>query len=169
MQLKINALLILITMSVIPAQAGLKWADVGVDGLTCSMCSRSVEMSLRRLDFVDKVVMSLEATEGRIFFKPDMPIDLNAIAKAVVNAGFSVRFLKLQISFDDIPLNDDGSFVFQNQKFKWIDFQDRINEPVTLKLVAGNFLPKKESAEWKREIGTSKSGDQNILHVIQQR
>jgi hypothetical protein len=125
-------------------------------------------MSIRRLDFVDNVVMILESTEGRIFFKPDAPIDLNEIAKAVVNAGFSVRFLKLQMSFDDIPLNSDGSFVFQHQRFKWIDCPANVNGSVALQLVEENFLPKKESAPWKEKLATSKSGDQKILHVVQQ-
>lgn len=112
-------MLLIILSAVGSSRAGLKWADIGVNGLTCPMCTRSVEMSLMRLDFVDSVVMSLETTDGRIFFKKNMPINLNQVAKAVVNAGFSVRFVKLQMSFDDIPLNNDGSFVFQGQTFKW--------------------------------------------------
>jgi copper chaperone CopZ len=148
------------------AFAGLKWADVGVNGLTCSMCSRSVEMGLRRLDFVDSVVMSLETTEGRIFFKDNTPVNLNDIAKAVVDAGFSVRFVKLQMSFDDIPLNTDGSFVFQGQSFKWVDFQNKFKGPVSLKLVEQNFLPRKEGAEWKKKIIASQSGEK-IFHVVQ--
>src|SRR5688572_4382435 len=125
MHRKFPILLLIFSASLYPSFAGVKWADIGVNGLTCSICSRSVEMSLMRLDFVDRIAMSLETTEGRIFFKPDGPIDLNEIAKAVVNAGFSVRFIKLQMSFDDIPLNDDGSFIFRGQAFKWIDFQNK--------------------------------------------
>ena len=77
--------------------AGIKWIDVGVNGLTCSLCTRSVEMSIRRLDFVDTVMMSLETTEGRIYVKPDVPVNVEQIAKAVVNAGFSVRFIATQL------------------------------------------------------------------------
>lgn len=147
--------------------AGLKWVDVGVNGLTCSMCTRSVEMSLKRLDFVKNVEMNLETTEGRIFFKEGTPIDLNALAKAVIDAGFSVRFLKLQLSFDDIPLKDDGSFVFQGQSYQWLDFQNKVNGPVALKLVDENFLPKKERVELKKKFVALKGGDQKILHVVQ--
>lgn len=125
-------------------------------------------MSLMRLDFVDRIAMSLETTEGRIFFKPHVVIDLNEIAKAVVNAGFSVRFVKLQMSFDDIPLNEDGSFILRGQIFKWVDFQNKIEGPVALKLLGEIFLPKKESAEWKKKFVASKPGDEKILHVVQQ-
>ena len=154
--------------SLTPTLAGLKWVDFGVNGLTCSMCSRSVEMSLKRLDFIDNVVMDLETTEGRIFFKPNLPIDLHSIARAVVNSGFSVRFVRMQVSFDDMTLSPDGSFTLHGQKFMWVDFQNKVNGPVALKLLDENFLPKKESAEWKKKLLASKSSDQKVLHVVQQ-
>jgi hypothetical protein len=84
-----------------------------------------------------------------------------------VNAGFSVRFLKLQLSFDDIQVSDDGGFVFQGQTYQWLDFESRTKGPVTLKLVDENFLPKKESAAWKKKIPSASSGDQKVLHVVQ--
>jgi hypothetical protein len=167
--LKFSTLLTaLLFCSLMEGHAGLKWAEVGINGLTCSMCSRSVEMSIRRLGFVDSVSMSLEATEGRIFFKPNEPVDLYQLAKAVVNAGFSVRFIKLQWDFSDIPLSGDGSFVFHGQPFKWLDVPAKVNKPVTLQLVDENFLPKKESTEWKKKL-TSKdaTANRNVLHVVQ--
>jgi copper chaperone CopZ len=148
--------------------AGIKWVDIGVDGLTCSMCSRSVEMSIRRLDFVEKVEMSLETTEGRIYFKNDTPINLAELAKAVVNAGFSVRFVKLEWDFSDIPIAADGSFVFQGQTYRWLDYSSNTPGQVALKLVDDNFLPKKESNEWKKKL--SQEGipqKEKVLHVIQ--
>jgi copper chaperone CopZ len=149
--------------------AGIKWADIGVNGLTCSLCSRSVEMSLRRLDFVDSVGMSLETTEGRVYFKSNLPINLDQVAKAVVRAGFSVRFLKVEFTFDDIAVNHDGSFVYQGQTFEWLDFKNKPDKkPVALKLVDENFLPKKESNQWKKKFATTASGSQKVLHVSQE-
>lgn len=158
---------ILLTAAATSSWAGIKWADIGVNGLTCSICSRSVEMSVRRLDFVDNVVMSLETTEARIYFKPGALIDLNQLSRAVVNAGFSVRFVRLEIAFDDIALNKDGSFVFQGQAYQWLDFKDSAEGQVALELVDESFLPRKESAKWRKKIGPTKSRDQQILHVVQ--
>ena len=163
--MKFRLLLVCILGFSTPLIAGLKWADIGVNGLTCSMCSRSVEMSLRRLDFVNDVQMSLETTEGRIFFNDDVPVNINDLAKAIVNAGFSVRFIKLEMTFDDITLNNDGTFVFHGQSFKWVDFQSKVKGPVSLKLVEQNFLPKKEGAEWKKKFTASKS-DEKVYHVV---
>jgi copper chaperone CopZ len=151
--------------------AGIQWVDIGVNGLTCSMCSRSVEMSLRRLDFVDSVSMSLEKTEGRIFLHNNTPVNLQQIAKAVVNAGFSVRFLRVEFSFNDVAVNQDGSFSYRGQDYEWIDFNGGITKArASLKLVDENFLPKKESLQWKKKVtALTKSGNQkNVLHVVQE-
>lgn len=159
--------MVLLLCSFTSALAGLKWIDIGVNGLTCSMCSRSVEMSVRRLDFVDNVVMSLETTEARIYFKQDLPVNLDQLAKAVVNAGFSVRFLKLNFDFTDIPVNKDGQFTYQGQKYKWVDFGENIAGEVNLKVMDENFLPKKESTEWKKKYPAKKtSGNERVLHVV---
>ena len=150
--------------------AGIKWVDIGVNGLTCSMCTRSVEMSIRRLDFVDTVVMSLEKAEGRIYFESNLPVNFEQIAKAVVNAGFSVRFIKVQFNFNDIEIGPDGLFSYQGQLFKWIDFKIKPDETqVALKLIDEGFLPKKESTQFKKKINSSKApATQKILHVIQE-
>lgn len=49
-----------------------------------------------------------------------------------------------------------------------VDFRSNVKGSVALKLVEENFLPKKESAEWKKKFVASKPGDQRILHVVQQ-
>ena len=85
------------------SKAGIQWVEVGVNGLTCSMCTRSVEMSIRKLEFVDSVVMDLETTEGRIFLRPNVPFNLGQIAKAIVKAGFSVQFVKIRLDMRKRP------------------------------------------------------------------
>jgi len=150
--------------------AGIQWVDVGVNGMTCSMCTRSVEMSISRLDFVDSVSMSLEETEGRVFLKSEAVIDFKKIAKAVVDAGFSVRFIRVGFNFDDVPVDQDGFFTWQNKSFQWLQFKSSVAEgDVALKLVDEYFLPRKENLEWKKKIGNTKAqANQNIFHVVQE-
>jgi cation transport ATPase len=113
MRISCSIILVLSLTLTISSKAQILSAKVGVNGLTCSMCTRSVEMSLRRLDFVDSVVMSLENTDGEIFFKENHPINLELLVKAVTNAGFSLRFLKIQLDLRDIEINESGLFVFK--------------------------------------------------------
>jgi cation transport ATPase len=159
-------LLVLFLSSSSRSLAEIKWVEIGVNGLTCSLCSRSVEMSLRRLDFVDNVSMSLEKTEGRIYLKPNLPVNLKQIATAVSNAGFSVRFLRIQFDMNDIDVNNNGAFTYLGQTYQWLDFKGKLaNTLVALKVVDEHFLPKKESAEWKKKMVNS---DQKVLHVVQE-
>ena len=71
-------------------------ARIGVNGLTCSACTRSVEMSIRKLPFIENVEMNLENTDGILKFKKGQEVDIFKIAQAVVDAGFSVRFLPIE-------------------------------------------------------------------------
>ena len=167
-------ILLLLTLSLgsLPDKTfgGIKWIDVGVNGLTCSMCSRSVEMSIRHLDFVDSVAMSLERTEGRIYFKSGALVNLKKIAEAVVDAGFSVRFLRLEFSFKDVPVAPDGSFTFQGQSYQWLQFKDgSATGNVALKLIDEGFMPKKESLLLKKRLGIiTGSAGHKVLHVVQE-
>src|SRR5688572_13483114 len=60
-----------------------KTVEIGIDGLTCSMCSRATEMNIRKLPFVDSVAMDLTNTNGVVTFKKDTQVDLDRIAEAV--------------------------------------------------------------------------------------
>lgn len=74
----------------------IEYLTVGINGLTCSQCSRSVELQLRKLDFIKDVDMNLQQTEGRITLQNShTAIPFEAIAGAVKDAGFSIRLLKI--------------------------------------------------------------------------
>lgn len=69
-------------------------AEVSVNGLTCSQCSRSVEMALKRLDFISKVEMDLQHPAAHIVFKKNKAIDFGKLAAAVRDAGFNVGAIR---------------------------------------------------------------------------
>jgi copper chaperone CopZ len=129
--------------------------QIGVNGLTCSACTRSVEMSLRRLDFVDSVQMSLENTEGIVTSKVGTQVDFNRLAKAVVDAGFSVRFLRVTVDLENIPINADGCFMIGENSFQWISYESNQSKPSVLRFVDASFLPGKESNRWKKKFKTN--------------
>ena len=95
----ITILVALLCHGVAPAQ--IRQVYIGVNGLTCSQCTRNVEMQVRRLPFVEQVDMNLEHTNGVVTLKADKPFKPEAIAQAVRDAGFSVRYLKLGIAPPD--------------------------------------------------------------------
>ena len=73
-------------------------------GLTCSMCSNSINKALRTLDFVLKVDADIKTYTFEIFFKPNSNVDFDLIKMKVENAGFSVAGFVATIHFNNIPI-----------------------------------------------------------------
>lgn len=131
--------------------ASIQYISIGVNGLTCSMCTRSVEMSIRKLDFVDRVVMDLENTEGVVYLKRDGNVDLRKVAKAITNAGFSVRFMRIQVDFNS-PVTD-VCFSIGPDSFQLIgESKTPVGVKADLILVGDEFMPKKEFAALRKQM-----------------
>lgn len=126
-------------------------AEIGVDGLTCSACTRSVEMSIRKLDFVDSVTMNLEHTEGKIIFKKGAKVEIEKIANAVIDAGFSLRSLYAVVNVDQLKVANDLCWMYENNTYHFVKIPESkdVNGPVTLKFIGDKFMSKKEFKSWK--------------------
>ena len=128
-------------------------AEIGVNGLTCSQCSRSVEFSIKKLDFVKEVQMDLEHTQGKINFKPGMKVYIEKIAKAVEDAGFSVRYLTADFVFDNITINAGYCFPYENRLYQFVKTETKNLKGTTqLKFIGKSFLPKKEYKGWEPDL-----------------
>lgn len=130
--------------------AQFRQVSIGVNGLTCSQCSRSVEMQLRKLPFVKDIRMDLEHTEGRILFKENKPVNIKAIARAVKDAGFSVRYLKADIDGQDIKVSEEGCFNLYGDVY----YVSKLNKPqegsvLTLQFLGKEYLPQHELKRYK--------------------
>ena len=154
-----------------PALAQFERAEIGVNGLTCSQCSRTVEMSLRKLDFVADVEMNLEHTEGKITFRKNSRPDMDRIAQAVIDAGFSLRYLNAEIT--------DINKVAEMTSKSCIDLDHNIyvfTEPLgiytgkiaKLKFIGKKFLSKNEFRKMEQYMSQScgnTASNGKIYHV----
>lgn len=125
--------------------------EIGVDGLTCSACTRTVEMSIRKLDFVKDVQMNLDNTKGIITFKAGSNVSIKKIAKAVVDAGFSVRYLQATYRTDSVlHISDNYCFSYDGSTYQFIKVNaaDMKNE-IVLKFIGKSFQESKEYKKWK--------------------
>ena len=154
-------------------KAQFLWAEVGVDGLTCSACSRSVEMSIVKLNFVDSVVMNLEHTEGKIYFKKNTKVEMDKIAQAVVDAGFSVRFLKAAFLFNAgsvffaPSVSGKNQFVYENTIYQFLKPLDKtLSGETTITFIGKKFLSKKEFAHWKNELKNDAPPQKEKIYFI---
>lgn len=156
LNLKSAFILTLILFCMQKGFAQFTWAEIGVNGLTCSQCSRSVEMSILKLDFVKEVQMNLENTVGKIIFKKGTEVSLKKIAKAVTDAGFSVGYLKVAYLFSNLDIsgsvvlaNASGQFCFVNTELKKFDGE------ILLTVINKEFMPNREYKKWNEAIKKS--------------
>lgn len=139
-------------------------ARIGVNGLTCSACTRSVEMSIRKLPFIENVEMNLENTDGILKFKKGQEVDIFKIAQAVVDAGFSVRFLNADYTFSntnitDRKYNENGySFYFVRKT--------PLKKDNTLRFIGPAFQTKKEFTKYKAEFPNLDFKDKAVSFVV---
>lgn len=146
---------------------GFDWVQLGVDGLTCSQCTRSVEMSIRKLDFVEDVQMNLEHTEGKVVFKKGAKVDIEKIAKAVVDAGFSVRYLKAGFTFENTAAESNNCFSYGGVQYQFVNVTPRTLSGETIITFLGDkFLSKKESKKWKPSLTVSCADKKQKVYFI---
>lgn len=126
-------------------------AIVGVDGLTCSSCSFATEKSIRKLDFVDSVYMELDKNMATVFFKKNIPVSIKNLAQKVVDAGFSVRNIDVIFNFNDLTINNDVCFDFENNTYQFvkIDSEKKLNGILTIRFIGEKYMSKKEYKLWK--------------------
>lgn len=131
------------------ARAQFTQAEVSVNGLTCSQCSRSVEMALKRLDFISKVEMDLQQPTAHIVFKKGTAIDFNKLATAVRDAGFNVRSIKARL---EAPGNAAACFL--DNKIIYFNAGDagQLKPGSRLLLLGNELISKTELAKYKKQI-----------------
>ena len=114
-------------------------------GLTCSMCSNSINKALKTLDFVLKVDADIKTYTFEILFKTNSNVDFDMIKKKVENAGFTVSGFVATILFNNIQVINsqpvtigDKTFLFENMK------DQSLNGAKEVKVLDKGFVSPKE-------------------------
>jgi len=144
--------LLLLLGVTLQANAQLISADVGVNGLTCSMCARGTEETLKRLDFIDSIDVDLNTLVAHIIFKKNVNAPIEDIIKAVEDAGFSVRDIKAVYNFTNQKIGKDEHIDYGNDVLHFVGANDKtLNGPVMLRFIDKQFVSKKEFKDWSKK------------------
>ena len=143
-------LLLLLCMAGLPlcGMAQIQSVHIGVNGLTCSQCTRNVEMSLRKLPFVQDVKMNLEHTDGVITLKPKIIFNPRAIAKAVKDAGFSLRFFTATLDFTRLS-TDEPCFEIYGDSYNLMGQKVVPQQPEVVQFIDDGFMPAAALKKWR--------------------
>lgn len=122
-----------------------------IDGLTCSMCSRSVEKSIQQLDFIESVEMDLNTNQATVVFKDDLPIKLESISKKIEDAGFSLREFQVWVQLPQMSLENYAVHRIGNYALQFVNVEKKeVEGKMLLKLVGNEFMCRKKWKEWKK-------------------
>jgi copper chaperone CopZ len=146
-------LIIVIAFISISVNAQIKNANLIASGLTCSMCSNSIFKSLKKISFVETVESDVENSAFKIIFKTDENVDLDALQKAVVGAGFSVAKLTFIINANSLDVKDKSLVEIDGKSFYFVDTKDKtLNGEVELRLLDKEFNSPKEYKKVKKKL-----------------
>ena len=139
-------------------------ATLQATGLTCAMCSNAINKALQKVPFVASVRADIKNSAFNIVFKEGQEINIDALRKAVEDAGFSVGSLKLTGSFQELKIEKDKYVEIGGETFHFLIADEQVlNGEQTISVVDKNYLTAKQfrkitSSSNMSCVGTGKAG-----------
>ena len=109
--------LILAMVITLTSNAQITKVSLRASGLTCSMCSNSINKALKTIDYVKAVDSDLKTYTFDVVFKPGAAVDLDRIKTKVENAGFTVSALVATVNFANAKVTDNQSVKIEEKTF----------------------------------------------------
>ncbi len=106
---KMKKLLIMLVgcLAVLTSFAQYRNIEIQAAGLTCSLCSNSIQKALKGLPFVAGVRTELKSNTFYIDLRPGSTPDPDMISRSVEKAGFSVGKMTMEVKFSPIEIKND--------------------------------------------------------------
>ena len=139
----------------------IKSGSLQAAGLTCAMCTKAINETLKELSFVQSVKADIKNSQFLLQFKPGVTVDPDALKKAVENAGFSVARLKLALNFDNQPVANDTHVRIGGKTYHFLNIKPQtLDGEKTITFVDKNFVLGKEFKKYssKTEMSCIQTG-----------
>jgi copper chaperone CopZ len=137
-------------------------------GLTCSMCSRAIYKSLRKLPSVANVKEDIAHSSYHIEFKDAQKASLADLKKAVLDAGFSVAWMEVKANFNNVEVANDSELKLNDFTFLFVDIQKQnLNGERKLLIIDKDYLLEKDRKKYAGTLDSKSAatdGDR-IFHV----
>lgn len=150
--IKIFIALFILAITSNQVKAQIVSVKLKANGLTCSMCSNSVEKSLRTIDYVADIKADLETTSFEITFKENAKISLDDLKNKVEAAGFSVGALWVNMKFSETKIDKDTHVTLGSNLYHFLDAgAQTLNGDKQIRVVDKGFVSKKEYKEFSKK------------------
>ncbi len=171
------AALFVVSLFTMSARAEFVSADIGVNGLTCSMCSKGTEATLKQLPFIDSISIDLNDLVAHVIFKKDAKVSIDQMREMIEEAGFSVRSIDAVFNFDKVTVGKDYHFAYGGDTYHFIGVDDKtLSGPVKIRFVDKQYISKKEYTALSKKTtfacykkGTAAPcciGDQHVMGTL---
>lgn len=145
-------LVLLLALFSFSVRAEFKSTTVGVDGLTCSMCARGVEETLKQLDFIDSISIDLNSLVAYITFKPNTNVEIDKVREMIEDAGFTVRSLDAVFAFESFKAESDAHFAFGGNTYHFIGTKGQLlTGPVVLQFIDKPYVNKRHFQDFAKQ------------------
>ena len=143
--MKAIKILFVLLLSATFANAQFKSARLQAAGLTCAMCTKAINESLKQLSFINDIDVDIKNSEFILSFKPGSDIDPDVLKKAVEDAGFSVAKLRLTGNFNNVKIEKDKHVSIEGRTFHFLNgTAQTLNGEKTITVVDKNFVSAKD-------------------------
>jgi copper chaperone CopZ len=140
-----NLLLAIALICSMNAFAQITTVNLQASGLTCSMCSNSINKALKSLEFVDDVKANIKNSTFEISFKPNAKVDFDQLKKKVEGAGFHVAKLNVNMRFNNVQVEDDSHVKIDGMVFHFLNVKGQtLNGEKTIQVLDKGFVSAKE-------------------------
>jgi len=120
-------------------------ASLQATGLTCAMCSNAINKALLQVPFIESVKSDIKNSAFNIVFKQGQDVEIDALKKAVEDAGFSVGNLKMTGNFQELKIENDKHIEIGKEVFHFLNVNEQVlNGEQTIMVVDRNFLSAKQ-------------------------
>jgi copper chaperone CopZ len=150
------------------ASSQIQSVSLQASGLTCSMCSRAIYKSLKKLPSVAKVQEDIAHSSYHIQFKDAQAVSLADLKKAVLDAGFSVAWMEVKANFNNVEVANDSSLTLSDFTFFFVDIQkQKLNGEKKLLILDKDYLLEKDRKKYAGAFDskTAAADGEKIFHV----
>ncbi len=132
----------LLTISV---NGQVKKVTIQASGLTCSMCSNSINKSLKTIPYIDKVVANIKTSSFDITFKPNAVVNFDQLKKKVEDAGFFVAKFTAVVNFEKQKVENDDHVIVQNATYHFLNVKEQeVAGDKTIQLLDKGYVSAKD-------------------------
>lgn len=140
-----NIFLVLGIFFSISVNAQIKTITIQASGLTCSMCSNSINKALKTVSYVDNVVPNIKNSTFEISFKSTHDISFDLLKKKVEDAGFFVAKMNVSMNFNNLKVKNDEHVEQDGIMYHFLNVPEKtLNGIQVVRVLDKGFVSSKE-------------------------